>query len=561
MKITFKYFLVACAALTMINLPVAGQYRDHAKLSSDMSNLAKANPSVCEIKTLIKTEGGRDIYVITIGTGDKHKKPGIAVLGGIEGNHLLGRELAAGFAENIIKNASSTEIKDLLAKVTFYVFPDLSPDASEQFFAKVKYERYWNSQAVDLDRDFLTGEDPFEDLNNDGLITMIRVQDPKGTLTESADDQRVLVAVDIARGEKGKYTVYTEGIDNDDDGSFNEDGEGGVNFNNNWTYNYQEFGRYAGMHAASAPETRAVADFLFDQWNIFATIAFGPQDNLSQQARAGNQGQATPAGGAASGGGAGLARGAAAATSSTSPIISIARTDEAVNRIVSEKYIATTGVKGTPPNVSSRGNFMEWAYFHYGRYSYSTPGWWPATERGRNAEAAFLKYAEENNLGDVFVPWTEIKHPGFPGQKVEVGGMKPFVMNNPPADKIKEVVASNYKFIIEMAALHPELEITDLKIENTGGDIFRVSLSLRNNGIFPTMSEIGVRNRFVRIPRVTLTLGKEQTLITGAKVEQMRRLEGNSSSEYSWLVRGKGAISVKAGDINCGIATISANLK
>ncbi|MBE0674671.1 MAG: peptidase [Bacteroidales bacterium] len=505
-----------------------------------------------------KNSRGRDIYVITIGTGDKHKKPGIAVLGGIEGNHLLGRELAAGFAENIIRNASSDEVKSLLEKVTFYVFPDVSPDAAEQFFASVRYERTWNNRSVDMDRDFTIGEDPFEDLNKDGMITMIRVHDPKGTLKESPDDQRILIPADRSRGEQGKYILYTEGIDNDDDGSFNEDGEGGVNFNNNWTYNYQEFGRYAGIHAVSEPETKAVADFLFDQWNVFAVIAFGPQDNLSQTTRAGGAGQAAPASITT-----GMARGGTSAGTATTDrnTMSIARSDEAVNRIVSEKYISVTGVKGTPSAVASRGNFMEWVYFHYGRYSYSTPAWWPNAERGRNAEAAFLKYAEDNNLGNVFVPWTEIKHPGFPDMKVEVGGIMPFVMNNPPADKVQEIVTSNYKFILEMAAMHPELEITDLRVENTGGDIFRVTLSVRNKGIFPTMAEIGSPNRFVRIPRVALTLEPKQTLITGTKVQQMRRLEGNSSSEYSWLIRGKGNISVKAGDVTCGTATISANLR
>lgn len=556
MKRTSKNLFLALGVMVLVSVNVAGQYRDHATMSRDMSNLAKSNPAVCEFKSLVKTAGGKDIAVLIIGTGDKHLKPGIAVLGGVDGSYVLGREVAAGFAENIIKNISSTEIKELLSKVTFYVFPDVSPDASEQFFAGIKYERNWNARPVDLDRDFKMGEDPFEDLNKDGYITMIRVHDSKGNLTESPDDARLLVTADLLRGQTGKYFLHTEGIDNDDDGSFNEDGEGGVNFNNNWPYNYQEFGRYAGMHAVSEPETKAVADFLYDQWNIFATIAFGPQDNLSQQSRASGAGTAPTAAAVTAARGIGATAPAANRTT-----MNVARSDEAVNRLVSEKYIATTGVRGSPAAQTTRGNFMEWAYFYYGRYSYSTPAWWPNIERGRNSEAAFLKYAEENNLGDVFVPWTEIKHPGFPENKVEVGGIKPFAMIVPPADKVQEIVGSNYKFIVEMAAMHPAIEITDLNIENTGGDIFRVTLNVRNNGIFPTMAEIGAPNRFVRLPRVTLKIDSKQTVITGTLVQQMRRLEGKSATEYSWLIRGKGNISVTAGAVTCGIATITANLK
>jgi hypothetical protein len=79
--------------------------------------------------------------------------------------------------------------------------------------------------------------------------------------------------------------------------------------------------------------------------------------------------------------------------------------------------------------------------------------------------------------------------------------------------------------------------------------------------MFATFAEIGTPNRFVRLPRVTITLDEKQTLISGNKVVQLARLEGNKSAEYSWLIRGKGSISVKAGDINCGIATVKADLK
>ena len=38
----------------------------------------------------------------------------------------------------------------------------------------------------------------------------------------------------------------------------------------------------AGLHPVSEPETKAVADFLFDRFNIYAVFTFGPQDNLGQ---------------------------------------------------------------------------------------------------------------------------------------------------------------------------------------------------------------------------------------------------------------------------------------
>ncbi len=59
---------------------------------------------------------------------------------GIEGSHILGKELAPGFASSLLKESALPEIKALLEKITFYVFPDVSPDATEQFFRDLKYK-------------------------------------------------------------------------------------------------------------------------------------------------------------------------------------------------------------------------------------------------------------------------------------------------------------------------------------------------------------------------------------------------------------------------------------
>ena len=85
--------------------------------------------------------------------GQHDNKPAIAVVGGVEGNHLLGTELAIGFAENLLQGSKQIALKTLLNKTTFYVFPNMSPDAMEQYFATLKYERQGNATATDDDRD------------------------------------------------------------------------------------------------------------------------------------------------------------------------------------------------------------------------------------------------------------------------------------------------------------------------------------------------------------------------------------------------------------------------
>ena len=82
---------------------------------------------------------------------------------------------------------------------------------------------------------------------------------PIGDYRTHPDDPRVLIKADISKGEKGKYLLMPEGSDNDKDGSFNEDGEGGVWFNKNFTYKHPSFTTGSGEFAVSENETRALA--------------------------------------------------------------------------------------------------------------------------------------------------------------------------------------------------------------------------------------------------------------------------------------------------------------
>jgi hypothetical protein len=529
--------LTIILSIGFLELSAQNQYSNFRTMSQKIDALGKEFPSICSVQSIVKTSGGKDIWVLTIGTGNKDSKPGIAVFGGVEGNHLLGKELALGFAGSLLKESSTREIKELLDKITFYVFPDVCPDATDQFFSALKYERVINTRSTDDDKDFLFDEDPYEDLNNDGYITLIRVKDPSGLYTESTEDKRIMVKADLSKGESGGYLLFSEGVDNDKDDSFNEDGAGGVNFNRNFTFNYEEFGLNAGLYPVSEPETKAVADFLYDKFNIYAVFAFGPQDNLGQPMKSSDR------------------------PNTDRIITSILKTDEIINKLVSDKYHEITGAKGAPVNKTTPGNFMEWAYFHYGRYSFSTPAWWFPLEKGESPEAAFLKFADKRKMDNYFVPWTEIQHPDFPEKKTEIGGIKPFSMLNPPADTLADLIIKNYQFIAAIAAMHPELEFLDLKAEKAGENIFRLSLKIHNKGIFATCAEIGEPNIWTRLMRLSLEPAKGLALLSGEKVQRVNRLEGDQSEEFSWLIDGKGFVKITAGALNTGTITTTFELK
>ncbi len=535
-----------CTGLAGYSQPTTG-YSPYSQQSARLQALAKTYPSIVKLKSLTKTAGGKDIWQLTIGSGNADSKPAIAVVGGVEGNQLLGTEMAISFAEGLAQNSGSDSIKALLAKTTFYVFPNMSPDAMEQYFATVKYERQGNAAVTDDDRDGKINEDGFDDLDGNNKITMIRVESPVGDYRLHPDDPRVLIKADASKGEKGKYLVFTEGIDNDKDGNFNEDGEGGVWFNRNLSFKHPSFSPGAGEFAVSEPETRALLDNLYEMFNVYAVVSFGSNNNLS-----------TPVS---------FNAGAASA-----PILaSWLEPDTKVSSMVSELYNKTTGLKDAPKTNTAGGDFVSWAYFHYGRFSFSTPGWWvpkskPDTTKKEKAftvedpVANYLRWSAQEGINNNFTEWKEIRHPDFPNQKVEAGGVDPFVLSTPPFKLVPEIVKKNNSFLVKLASLQPELDITNIQTEKIGNGLTRITATIINKGALPSHSKLGERSYWIKRINVKVNTGSGQSVISGRKIQLLNVLEGYGSQQLTWLIKGSGKLILEAGSPTTGSKTADITL-
>ena len=644
MKRIFLFF-VGWALLLVSSLPASSQtdYPNHREMTTRLQTLSRANPNMAKLESLAKTLGGKDIWLLTVGSGDLQNRPAMAIVGGVAGDHLLGTELALQFAERLLAKAGEPETRQLLENITFYVFPDMSPDAREQYFAPLRYERLGNANPSDYDRDGKIGEDPYNDLNGDGLITMMRVRDPRGEWMPHPEDERIMVRARPELGQRGEYFLYSEGIDQDKDGLFNEDGDEGVIFNRNFTFKYPAFKAGAGENAVSERETRAIADFLFDAKNVFAVLSFGPANNLSEPLRFNEReaGGRIPTGWQESDvqinqmvslnynrhlGAAADAREGDPETGSApgrhdnaaGTAVAPGRQEGSPNAVLAPgRQDGTSGSavapgKGVP---GTDGDFFQWAYFHYGRYSFSSPGWWtpvePSTRGARGAgdqpprgpggtgtaagsagmqmggfggmfgrpplsreeimdgirhgggapaidaqaRLDFLRWAEEKGLEGVFVPWTRVDHPDFPGKEVEVGGIAPFVMKNPPYGMVDQIAGQHFNFIVDLAQKRPQTVIENIRTEALGNNLFRVTVDIVNKGAFPTVSQMGIRNRWVQKTVVRANPGGNQELISGMTVEVVDQIEGYSSIERSWLVRGRGEFTVRAGAEGSGISS------
>ncbi len=523
---------------TTVQISAQTDYSNYSKFSQRLKTLQSQNASNSKLETLTTTVGGHKIWTLTLSKGDAKNKPAIAIVSGVDGMHILGPEMALQIAENILKNHA-----DVLEKTTFYIFPNMSPNATENYFSALKHGNNGNAKSTDDDRDGEFNEDPFDDLNKDGIITFIRIEDPTGNYILHKDDNRILVKANKNKGEVGKYKFLTEGIDNDKDGNFNEDGKGGIVFNKNFSYKYPYFKPGAGEHPVSEKENRALLDYLYEQWNIFTIVTLGPENNLS-----------TP-----------LKYNAAGAKKRV--VSSILKEDAALNKFISDKYNKITGTKDAPVSTGKGGDFFQWSYFHFGKLALSTPGWWVPKVKdadkksAKNSSINYLNWAKQENINNAFVDWKPINHPNFPNQKVEVGGIPPYKMINPPYNMVADISKKHTDFILELAKIQPSIVLQNLTSEAVGNDITRISVDVHNQGLLPTHTEMGKKSRWLRKIKVALKLTKNQQIISGREITLVDSIDGDTSQKFSWLIKGKGNITIEAGTSHTGIDTATVKLK
>ncbi len=534
-------------------------YADHETISSRLRGLAAGQPQTLQVQSLAKTREGRDVWLATFGHGTT-PKPAVLVVGNLEADHLVGSQVAIGLIERLAKaDGKDAAVTKLLDEHTVYVVPRLNPDGAERLLkGSPKTAIRTNLTAVDRDRDGRENEDGPNDIDNDGFALTMRVKDSKATLVADAKDARILRKAETAKGERAVYSEMTEGIDDDQDGSINEDPAGGVNLNRNWPHGWTEYNPETGFSPASEPEVNALIRFAFAHPEINAVWTFSLNDNLRSEAknvaptdapyfaeltRVFNNAtgakeetakkaetpkaevpkaepaktETPPAGrgpvgkgqGRGPGGGRGGAGGAAvqpAASAAPAPT-SDGTTDGAMN---------------------------EWAYQQFGVIGLGSRLWSTPEGATGEGEARWLDWNDKIMNGQAFVPFHTVDHPTL--GKVEVGGWKPGVRLNPPSESIAAITDGCYVFLKDLTGKLPALKIKETKVTSKGGGVFEIVATIENTGYLPTALAQGLTTR--RTPPVLVKLGAgKATLLGGRALNRIDTLAGSGGSrEFRWLV-------------------------
>ena len=267
----------------LVSSPPIEKYSDPAAVNRRIEQFRQANSSMVRVQKMAVTPGGREMLMIEIGSRGANV-PAVLVGANMSGLNPVATEAALELASRIVKDA------ELNSGLTWYIVPVGNPDAYARYFNKPLWSDPGNARPFNDDTDDQTDEDGYNDLDGNGIITQMRVKAHDGTWIAVDGEPRLMRKADASKGEKGIYKLYTEGIDDDSDGQYNEDVPGGTNVNINFPHLFKNFGRRSGLYPGSEPESAALLKFAFAHPEIAMVLSFGHTNYLLSPPQGGKKG-------------------------------------------------------------------------------------------------------------------------------------------------------------------------------------------------------------------------------------------------------------------------------
>ena len=499
------------------------RYYGYEEWTKIMRELQKKYPQLADIQSIGKSRMGRDQLLLTItakATGKPEAKRAMWVDGAIHGNEVNGVTCSLYLAWYLLTRYDYDPfVHELVDATTFYILPGLNVDANDSY---VRFPNTENNprepfRPADDDGDGLFDEDQTEDVDGDGELSVMYVEDPAGEFKLSPDKRR-FVRVDDPREEVKRFRrVGAEGFDNDGDGMINEDDIGGPDPNRNFPYGWTIDAGYP--YPMSEAETRNVFEFQLRLANIFASFHYHNTGRLIMFS-------APPA-----------VRPPAAQTpeqakrqqqAAQQRLEELKKADKyaylAPRQVASEyqhdldvqNEIVSAGarlLKDYTPTISGlAGQAQAASYYMLGAYSYLIELWGsPALEAdidgdGEVSDEEFMKWIDLELMGEGWVLPHKAKHPDL--GEVWIGGTsRKHVGRTPPARYIETEALRNANFVLYAASQFPKVEFGEVKVTPATDDLFWVEVAVKNDKAYPTSSDRAVALKRAVMDRITAAGG------------------------------------------------------
>jgi len=478
-----------------------------------MKTWTEKYPNLLDMYEVAKSYEGRPIYQLTLtnkAAGKATDKPAAYFEGGRHSGEVSAVESVMWLLKHLLENyGKDPQITKIIDKNTIYLRPVNNPDGHNLYMHTAQSNRS-TVRPFDNDGDGLIDEDGPEDLDEDGYILQMRVKDPKGTMAIHPKDPTGRLMIRAESG-KGEYTIYSEGIDNDGDGLFNEDGIGGLdlhrNYPENWRPSSEETGRGwtqggAGEYPLSETETRSVVTFLLSNPNVYVVNSMDTSVPMHLR------------------------------PPSTAPSSAMFPEDLAYYLMFDSIGKSITGYERAGDVYQDYGSGSplfghgpDFGYWYYGSIWYGDEIW--------NTGRATKDYNEDGVIDDLdrlimndkeyggkgFFNWKPYQHPQL--GEVEIGGWNPkFFNQNPPAEVMEKWVKNQALFNLEMIKHLPELQWDNIEVKKMeayqqDSTDYQIIVTYRNVGKLPTALTQADLVKIVRPDQIRLTLSK--TVVEGEK--------------------------------------------
>jgi murein tripeptide amidase MpaA len=521
------------------------------ELTRILKEYSAAYPRLFHLESIGKSYEGREVWLATVtnlDTGPAREKPALWIDGNIHATELTASSACLYFLHTITsgygKDADITRCLDTRA---FYVCPRVNPDGAEWALAENPKLIRSSTRPYPYDEEAIEGL-RVEDIDGDGRILSMRIQDPNGPWKSHPNDPRLLVRRDPAEAGAVYYRVLPEGRLEHYDGitiGIQPDKEGldlNRNFPINWRQHHEQEG--AGPFPASEPETRNVMGFIADHPNITGGVAFHTYGGVILRPYDDRDDKEFPA------------------------------EDLWTYQKIGAEGTAITGY----PNVSVyhdfryhpkevvTGTFDSWMYDHNGVFAWTVEVWSPQREAGI-LEYKFIDWYREHPVEDDlkllrwndeklgrkgYVDWYPFQHPELGA--IELGGWNSLqCWRNPPSEFLQRELAKFPRWLVWHCLISPRLEILEANAKSLGEGTYRIRLVVQNTGWLPTYVTKKALEKKLRGVVCEIELPSGAVLETGKSREEIGHLEGRAYkssacvSDYDPTVdRGKVEWTVRA---------------
>ncbi len=552
-------------------------YLDYEQLTGQVNDWAETFPDLITAHSIGTTPEERSIWLLIVGPEPERIRPAVWINGNVHASEFCGSSVALAIAEDMLRlhlgiDAGRQELPvaiiERLKDVLFYVVPRVSPDGAEHV---LKTGRFVRSVPRDDRHDRSAPYWCSDDVDGDGVALRMRVQDPGGEFIESEEIPGLMVPRRIE--DPGPYyKIYPEGFIENFDGhtipspSFLCDNPTDLNRNFPWSWAPEHVQMGAGAFPTCEPESRAVVEFTTAHPNIFAWLDLHTFGGVFIR----------PLGHA--------------------PDNKMDPDDLALFRQVGawgEEFTGYPMVSGFEdftyePDKPLHGDLIDYAYHQRGCVAYTIELWDLFRHLGevrsfkrfvdrythitREDIVKLGKWDREHNRARILQPWKRRKHEQL--GEVEVGGVDPrFGLWNPPFEKIAEVCIQQSAAFLRVAALAPVLEFGKIAVSAVGDDLFRVTVTVRNQGYLPTYILSSARDLDIAEPLHMAAATEGCELVdSGAAHRQIGHLDGwgrglfdgtgafyhlasrgnTGAKTVSYLVRGRGTLTLRLGCCRTG---------